>query len=108
MTLFWFSLPWMAGILLAITAPLAIWQWLLLASLALLGLAAAPGAFERKVFLAASLFSLGALRLEIHSPLLPPDHVVWMNESPEAVILYGTICDDPDVRDTYTSLKVCA
>ena len=107
MTLFWFSLPWMAGILLANVAPLAIWQWLFLTCLALVGLAAAPGAFERKVFLTASLFFLGALRLEVHNPLLPPEHVVWMNESTDAVILYGTICDDPDIRDTYTSLELC-
>lgn len=107
MILFWSSLPWMAGLILANAAPLAAWQWILLATLSLLGLFLAPCRRFRRLHLILGLLFLGALRLEFSQPDLPDHHIAWLNDIPEAVVLYGTVCSDPDVRSSSIRAELC-
>lgn len=107
MALFWYSLPWMAGITAAEFAPLTLWQWGLLLFLSLLGIPIALRRTTRQAFILCSLFFLGGLRFQASQPDFPGDHVIWINDAPGTVTLYGIICDDPDVRDTYTGLRLC-
>lgn len=107
MALFWSFLPWMAGTLAARLAPLALWQWSSLIVLAMLGIRTASQRSFRQAFLVLLLLFLGGFRFQLSQPTFPDNHVVWLNDAPETATLYGTICDDPDVRDTYTGLRLC-
>jgi competence protein ComEC len=123
MPLFWISLAFLSGILLADVVYLPGWAWLVLvaALLALAGLSYIPMPFRDKlawlrrglpvagVGPAALLvaLSLGGTRLELARPPLGPDHIAHRNGQ-GAVTLQGVIAAPPDIRDQVVGLRIRA
>lgn len=56
--------------------------------------------------LALAGFCLGAARYQQALPVLDERHIAWYNDRPQEVILTGHLVEPPDVRDTYTNLRV--
>ena len=50
-------------------------------------------------------FLLGAGRLLVAQPAITPTHIAWYNDG-NSLTLTAKIIDEPDVRDTYTNLRV--
>jgi len=61
----------------------------------------------RFIALNALAFLLGAGRLLIAQPAITPAHIAWYNDG-DSLTLTAKIIDEPDVRDTYTNLRVAA
>lgn len=115
MTLFYLILAWLAGIALARTADVAWWVWLLVFIPACAGaiLAWLVGRSHKErspwpvLFGYAALFALGAARLSLVVPHFNENDLAFYNNN-GFVSVEGTIIDAPDVRDTYTNLRVRA
>ncbi len=50
-------------------------------------------------------FLLGAGRLLVAQPAITPAHIAWYNDG-DSLTLIAKIIDEPDIRDTYTNLRV--
>ena len=129
MPLFWLALAFLAGILLSSAVHLPTVAWLILAGAAFTGsilltiisrwLAQRGGVGLRParrlpdpfspafvVLLFASAF-FGASRYQSKQPdLSDPGFIAWYNDIQGEVILEGVITALPDVRDSYTNLRV--
>jgi hypothetical protein len=129
MPLFWIALTFLAGILFAANVRLPTVAWLILAGAAFTGsiLVAilsrwreqrggisprptrrVPDPFSPAfvVLLFASAF-FGASRYQSTQPdLSDPGFIAWYNGLQEEVIFEGVIAAPPDVRDSYTNLRV--
>jgi competence protein ComEC len=107
MTLFLLGLAWLAGIAIGQTSSLATWQWLILSAGAFLGtLVFRRQRNYRWTFFALLVLTLGAARLQAAKPSFGPDHVASFNDRDCYVTLTGVIVTTPDVRDTYTGLRL--
>jgi len=126
MPLFWISLVFLAGILLAhyIQIPLFVWILLTIASLLLL----LPAVYHRwtriiptsvsnftqqlkinSLFLYPLLLlfiSLGAVRYLISLPEINPSYIAFYNDRSAESVLDGVLMEPPDKRDTYTNLRL--
>jgi competence protein ComEC len=107
MTLFWLGTAWLAGIAAGKLFGLQIWQWLVLAVIAL----AASLVFRRErgwrwLFACAAVAAMGASRLRAAIPTVGPDHIANYNDSGQNLTITGVIVDFPDVRDSYVGLRV--
>ena len=129
MPLFWLALAFLAGILFANAVRLPTTAWLILAGAAFAGsilLAVvsrwlaqrggigprpaqrlpAPFSLAFVVLLFASAF-FGASRYQSKQPdLSDPGFIAWYNDTQGEVILEGVITAPPDVRDSYTNLRL--
>jgi len=108
MTLFWLGITWLAGIAAGHTAPLTTWQWLILAASTFVALIA----FRRhriyvSLFAGLLMVALGAARFQMQ-PSLIANHIANHNDSDRNVIITGVVVESPDVRDTYTGLRLSA
>ncbi len=128
MPLFWLSLAFLSGILLAANLPLATSVWMLLAILPLLLLL--PPVYRRwapvispsvstitdQLKLPGLIFlpllvvfiSLGAIRYQETRPVLGPSFIAYYNDRSAVIVLEGVLVDPPDNRDTYTNLRLQA
>lgn len=118
--LLWLSLAFLTGILVASRVTLPAKAWLLAACLAALFALAILALFFRFKFqplhihpavwfiVAVSLIalSLGAARYRVSQPRINAYHIAWYNDRQYDVLVTGTIAAPPDVRDTYTNLRV--
>jgi competence protein ComEC len=126
MPLFWLSLAFLAGILLAAYVQIPILAWILLAMASLLLLL--PTIYRRwariippsisninRQLKITSLFlypllllfiSLGAIRYLVSLPAVNPSYIAYYNDRPSESILEGVLTEPPDKRDTYTNLRV--
>jgi competence protein ComEC len=107
MRLFWLGFVWLAGIAAGRATPLLTWQWLILAAIS----TAALLVFHRQqiyrwLFAGLLLLALGAARFQSAQPVLGPDHVASYNDSGRKVSITGVVIDAPDVRDSYTGLRI--
>ncbi len=59
----------------------------------------------RLIALSFLAFLLGATRLLIAQPAITPAHIAWYNDG-DFLTLTAKITDEPDIRDTYTNLRV--
>jgi len=129
MPLFWVSLAFLLGILLAAILPLPTAAWLGLAAISL------PIPFLRQIFqrlksriallsrlhrpawlsrlpalipysLLPFFLFLGAARYQAAQPTLTPGSLAWYNDRPQEVELEGILVRAPDERDTYTNLRL--
>jgi len=120
MPLLWLSLAFLAGILLARQALLPVLVWLILNGvcvlLSALSILLLPRrevrllrlAPETLILLSLSLlaFCLGALRYRLTVPALDVHDLAWYNDRSYEMLVTGTVIDPPDVRDTYTNLRI--
>jgi competence protein ComEC len=117
--LFWLSLAFLAGILCAQAVHLSTPLWLFLTAAALLlalvvrlvlhrhvqGALASPASlFLASLSLAA--FFLGAARYQSTIPTVDSHYIAWYNDQDYELLVTGTLTDPPDVRDTYTNLRL--
>jgi competence protein ComEC len=116
--LFWLSLAFLAGIVLARQVILSTLFWFGLSGLFLvLGILAYAFA-GRLAFLKISsstlfllvvslaFFFLGAARYQASLPKIDAFHIAWYNDREYDVLVTGTLVEPPDYRDTYTNLRV--
>jgi hypothetical protein len=131
MPLLWLSIAFLTGILLANAVRLSVAGWLILAGAAFTGsiliailsrwlaqrVSLRPRAIQSLpypfspaflVLLLAAGF-LGASRYQAKQPdLSDPGFIAWYNSVQDKVLLEGVIVEPPDVRDTYTYLRLAA
>ena len=120
--LFWLSLAFLAGILLAAQVHVGATRWLILAGIALIlsigirllmGPLIARGVRLRPsrlvlISLSLTLLFLGAARYQLTFPNVDAHYISWYNDRSYSVLVTGTVIDPPDVRDGYTNLRVDA
>jgi len=113
---------WLALIhrILPAQVPLGRGIWLILAGLAILlavlfRIYHAPLRFRPFKLSSASLwlvalaliaFCLGAARYAYTVPRLDAHYIAWYNDRDYGLLVTGTLADPPDVRDTYTNLRL--
>jgi competence protein ComEC len=56
--------------------------------------------------LALVAFCLGAARYHYSLPILDAHYIAWYNDRAYEVLVTGTVSDPPDIRDSYTNLRV--
>jgi competence protein ComEC len=107
--LFGFGLAWMLGIAAGDLIPLGVWQLVLLfGGAALSAMLFFSRRLYRITFMMLSIFVLGNLRYQPAYPDFPAEHVANFNHDSREAVLTGVVVDDPDVRDSYTGLRVRA
>ena len=116
--LMWFSLAFLAGIVLASLVSFHIWVWIALFVLADLSahllttfLARLP-AFHCPFFVSPFFFVLlfalflGAARYQISVPRFNAFHIAFYNDRDYDLLITGTLAEPPDYRDNYTNLRL--
>ena len=117
--LLWLSLAFLAGILLARQVHLSLTVWLILAGIALLAAilirllpfapqflrSPAPLLPLSPALLLLVLF-LGAARYQYSIPAIDAHHIAWYNDRQYDLLVTGVLTEPPDVRDTYTNLRL--
>ncbi len=125
--LMWFSLAFLAGIVLASLVSLTIWVWVVLALIFIL-LAFAIRFFPPFKSLRATLSSsfspflslllhpfpfillvaifLGGARYQLSVPNFDAFHIAFYNDRDYDLLITGTLIEPPDYRDNYTNLRV--
>ncbi len=113
--LFWVSLAFLGGLLLASQVSLASQFWLLAAGLLLLaGLILRPWATRSRlkpqtylaVLFAGVFLFLGGLRYQSALPRIDAFHIAWYNDRAYDVLVTGWLVEPPDYRDGYTNLRL--
>jgi competence protein ComEC len=110
--LMWFSLVFLAGIVLGKLVSLSLWAWLGLAIvftlLAILARLIHPSSFILHPFSFILLFalSLGAARYQLSIPHFDAFHIAFYNDRDYELLITGTLAEPPDYRDSYTNLRV--
>ena len=125
--LMWFSLAFLAGIVLGSLFSLSFWVWMVLSVLFLL-LAFSTRFFPRVKQLGATLsppiskslsfilhpfhlillvaLFLGAARYQLSVPDFDAFHIAFYNDRDYDLLITGTLIEPPDYRDNYTNLRV--
>ena len=126
MPLFWVSLAFLGGILLASSLIVPLLSWILLGLVAIL-LFLPP--ISRRLssliptrltkltqqlrlpsptfFLLIILFlSIGAIRYQLNQPIIDPSFIAYYNDQSIEYIIDGILVEPPDVRDTYANLRL--
>ena len=113
--LMWFSLAFLAGIILASLVSLSIWVWIALTVFAIFLLIASQVLAPRLstsvpihpffFILLTSLF-LGALRYQVSIPQFNAFHIAFYNDREYDLLIKGTLIEPPDYRDNYTNLRL--
>lgn len=116
MPLLWFSLAFIAGIILASFVSLPIYAWLTLATLVLIvAIIVRRSNFQPAniqpstiTLIAASLISLlaGSARYQLAIPQITISNIAWFNDRDYDMLVTGTLAEPPDYRDTYTNLRL--
>ena len=117
--LMWFSLAFLAGIVLASLISLSIWIW---AGLSLLFLLLAlfirffplssfrshPSSLILQPFTFVLFFALflGAVRYQLSIPEFDAFHIAYYNDRDYDLLITGTLVEPPDYRDNYTNLRL--
>jgi competence protein ComEC len=113
--LMWFSLAFIAGIILASLVSLSIWLWISVTVFAILLLILSqvlaprvPASFPLHPFAFVLLcaFCLGAVRYQMSVPRFNAFHIAFYNDREYDLLITGTVVEAPDYRDNYTNLRV--
>ena len=116
--LMWFSLAFIAGIILASLVSLPVWVWVAF-SIVFLSLAFATRIFQRPFAIQSLSFSLhpfpfillcalclGAVRYQLSIPKFDAFHIAFYNDRDYDLLITGTVIEPPDYRDNYTNLRL--
>ena len=102
----WVSLAFIIGILLAKFLSLPLFLWLILTILTITGAIL----LRRSTFIlpAACLIAIftGAARYQTTVPTLSISQIAWFNDRDYDILVTGTLMEPPDIRDTYTNLRL--
>lgn len=107
MTLVVLATAWLAGVWLAAAVEWPLWLWLATAVVTF-----PPAWLLRRhgrlglILAALTAAGLGGARYLVAQPVIDAGHVAFYNDQPDFVTLTGLVSDEPDVRDTYTNLRV--
>jgi competence protein ComEC len=120
--LMWFSLAFVAGIVLASLVALSIWVWIGLIIFSIVLLILSQLLFPRLLstssfflfpvllrpfsFVLLTAFFLGAARYQLSIPTFDAHHIAFFNDRDYDLLITGTIVEPPDYRDAYTNLRV--
>jgi competence protein ComEC len=114
--LVWFSLAFLAGIVLASLVSLHIFVWIALFVIADLliivsrfltrRLPSAPFFFSPFFFVLLFALFLGAARYEYSIPRFNAFHIAFYNDRDYDMLVTGTLAEPPDYRDNYTNLRL--
>ena len=118
--LLWLSLAFLLGILLAQQIHLSFAIWLILAGIALfvatifrilsLRINLKPFGLPPSTLFLVSLslvtFFLGVGRYQYSIPTIDAHHIAWYNDRQYDLLVAGVLTEPPDVRDTYTNLRM--
>jgi competence protein ComEC len=117
--LMWFSLAFLAGIVLGSLVSLSLTVWLALAVISLLvaillrfvprsSINPPSSAYlvSPFVFVLISGLFLGAARYQMSVPRFDAFHIAFFNDRDYDLLITGTIVEPPDYRDNYTNLRV--
>ena len=112
----WFSLAFLAGIILGSLVSLSIWAWIALAVFAIflavlsriLASRLRPSSFALHPFAFILLFALflGAARYQTSVPKFDAFHIAFYNDRDYDLLITGTVVEPPDYRDDYTNLRL--
>ncbi len=115
------SLSFIAGIVLGRVFHLSAWAWMgistaflvlyiairFLASRSFRFASHLSGAVSRPIYFAIAIFFFfGAARYQSVQPNIDAFHVAFYNDRLYEMLITGTLAEPPDVRDTYTNLKI--
>ncbi len=116
--LMWISLAFLAGILVADQVQVATSTWVLF-TLAMLALALVvrlvlprwtkePARLTNYFLfcLCLAAFFFGAARFQSTVPRVDAHYIAWYSDRDYELLITGSVADPPDVRDTYTNLRV--
>ncbi len=104
-----FSLAWLAGIMVAerLNPPWALLAWAALpVGGAILLYRQNPRARQGAIL--ALAFLAGAFYFLWRQPVFTEGHLAFYNDTPAPLTLTGQVVDEPDIRDTYTNLRLQA
>ncbi len=116
MPLLWLSLAFLTGIIFAGKVSLSVLVWLTLAGVSLivfillrilnprLHISIAPLLLFSPALL--GVFFLGAARYQSTIPRVDAHYISWYTDRDYELLITGTLTDPPDVRDTYTNLRL--
>ena len=101
-----YVMGWLTGIGLAPYVEQPVWVWLSFSALGLVGAVIARRKTAwRNLAIAIAMLGLGAARWASAQPAFDERFIATYNDS-GAVTIEGIVVDEPDVRDTYTNLRV--
>ena len=118
MPLLWISLAFLTGIILASIFPLPAWMWFVILVIILLlfvlsrflssrfPIPHSPITLHPYIFILPSFLILGAWRYQAAQPYIDAFHIAFYNDRDYDVLVTGTLNEPPDVRDSYTNLKI--
>jgi competence protein ComEC len=115
--LMWFSLAFLAGIVLGSLVSLSLWVWLAFAVLAILLLTFAQifatrismghiASLHPTLFIVMASLFLGAARYQFSIPDFDAFHIAFYNDREYDLLITGTVIEPPDYRDKYTNLRL--
>ncbi len=119
--LMWFSLTFLAGIILASLIPFSTWIWIGLTVFAIVLLILSqlitpriPSTSHLSLlsflrpfsFILLTALFLGAVRYQLSVPTFDAHHIAFFNDRDYDLLITGTIVEPPDYRDNYTNLRV--
>jgi competence protein ComEC len=118
MPLFWISLTFLVGIILASLFQIPVLAWwavagffFLLFILLVIASRFRPDLVPRPLLLYLGflvILSLGAARFQGTLPRLDASYIAWYNDRTYEVLVTGTVVEPPDRRDLYTNLRISA
>ena len=116
--LMWFSLAFIAGIILASLVSLPVWAWAAF-SIIFLSLAFVTRIFQKQFTFRSLAFTfrpfpfvllcalcLGAVRYQLSIPKFDAFHIAFYNDREYDLLITGYLVEPPDYRDNYTNLRV--
>ena len=116
--LMWFSLAFLAGILLAKLMSLPIWVWLAFSAIFLfltfitrisqrrLSFQSLSITFHPFAFILLLALCLGAVRYQLSIPKFDAFHIAFYNDRDYDLLITGYLVEPPDYRDNYTNLRL--
>jgi len=113
--LMWFSLAFLAGIILARFVPVRTFIWIALVVVSIFLVIVSqilvprlPESFPLHPFAFVLLcaFCLGAVRYQLSIPRFDAFHIAFYNDREYDLLITGTLVEPPDYRDNYTNLRL--
>ena len=112
--LMWFSLVFLAGIVLGSLVSVSIWIWvglafvfIVLAILSrILNLSSFLFLLQPFAFILFIALALGAARYQKTVPSFDAFHIAFYNDRDYDLLITGTLIEPPDYRDSYTNLRL--